>query len=169
MSRCRVLPWLLLLLSASAAVATAAPPPASKYKPEEQARYLADGPDKVLVATRCANCHVAGNFTKFRKNEEQWAETLDDMATNRNAEIPEADYDKILAYLVANYGPGAKLSVNRAPVEELVKMLVISKDEAKSLAEYREKNGQFRNFEDLLKVPGLDAKKLESKRELLVF
>lgn len=159
--------FVLAVFGAAAAVTCLLP--GAGNNAEEQARFLADGPEKMLVARRCANCHTAGNFTKFRKNEDGWAEVLTDMATNRSAEIPDDDYDKIVEYLVKHYGPGAKLRVNRAPVEELGRLLAISKDEAKALAGYREANGAFRSFEDLLKVPGLDGKKLELKRDLLVF
>ena len=137
-------------------------------KPAEQAKFLADGADKMLVARRCATCHAAGNFTKFRKSEEQWGQVMADMI-NRGAEIPDDDYDLIVAYLTSNYGPDAKLSINRAPVEEVGKLLALAKEEAKSLVSHRDSQGPFQNFDDLLKVPGLDPKKLEAKRSLLAY
>jgi competence ComEA-like helix-hairpin-helix protein len=135
---------------------------------EEQVKYLADGPEKTVVARRCAGCHSAGNFTKLRKSEEGWAEVVADMV-NRGAEIPDEDYEAMMPYLVRNYGPASKLNVNRAPLEELGKLLSLSKDAAKALVTYRDAHGPFREFADLLKVPGLDANKLASKRDLVVF
>jgi competence protein ComEA len=137
-------------------------------KSAEQAKYLAEGPEKMLVARRCANCHTAGNFTKFRKTEEEWAQVMADMI-NRNAEIPDDDYDPIVGYLARNYGPDAKLSINRAPAEEIGKLLALSKEVAKSLIAFRDARGPFKDFDDLSKAPGLDANTLEAKRDLLIF
>ncbi|MBM3797055.1 MAG: hypothetical protein FJW31_24090 [Acidobacteria bacterium] len=141
---------------------------AAGNKPEEQARFLAEGEAKMVVARRCANCHTAGNFTKFRKDEAGWEQVMADMA-NRGAEIPDDDYDGIVAYLARNYGPAAKMVINRAPVEEVGKILELSKEQARSVVAWRDAKGVFRSFEDLVKVPGLDARKLESKREMLAF
>lgn len=137
-------------------------------KAAEQAKFLADGAEKMMVARRCATCHTAGNFTKFRKSEEDWEKVMADMV-NRNADIPDAEYDPIVDYLARNYGPEAKLQINRAPFEEIGKLLDVSKDDAKALVGYRDAHGPFKEFADLLKVPGLDAKKLEAGRSLLQF
>lgn len=153
--------WIAAAVAAQLAVAAG-------NKADEQARFMADGEEKMLVARRCANCHAAGNFTKFRKDADAWGEVMADML-NRGAEIPDDDYDKIVAYLARSYGPGVKLSVNRAPFEEIGKLLEVSKDEAKAVVAYREARGPFKEFADLLKVPGLDSKKLESKRDLIAF
>ncbi len=141
---------------------------AAGNKPEEQVRFLAEGEAKMVVARRCASCHTAGNFTKFRKDEAGWEQVMGDMA-NRGDEIQDDDYDGIVAYLVRNYGPSAKLVINRAPVEEVGKLLELSKEQAKAVVAWREANGAFRSLEDLVKVPGLDARKLEPKREMLAF
>ncbi len=141
---------------------------AAGFKAEEQAKFLAAGEGQMLVAKRCANCHTAGTFTKVRKSEQAWEDVMADMA-NRGAEIPEDDYDPIVAYLAKNYGPSAKLHVNRAPVEEIGKLLALSKEQAKAVVAYRDANGAFRTFEDFAKVPGLDVSKIEAKRDLLAF
>lgn len=141
---------------------------AAGNKAEEQARFLAEGEARMIVARRCANCHTAGNFTKFRKDEAGWEQVMADMA-NRGAEIPDDDYDGIVAYLVRNYGPSARVAINRAPVEEVGKLLDLTKDQAKSVVAWRDAKGAFRTLEDLARVPGLDARKIESKRELLAF
>lgn len=151
-----------ILLLPAATLLLAAP-----AKWEEQVRYLADGPERQAVARRCAGCHAAGNFTRFRKNEDAWTEVMADMV-NRGAEIPDDEYEGIIAFLARNYGPSSRVNVNRAPVEELGKLLALSKEEAKSLATYRDAN-PLREFSDFTKVPGLDAAKLQSKRDLIVF
>lgn len=153
----------LFMLSAAAAML-----PAAGNKPEEQARFLADGAEKMVVARRCSQCHAVGVFTKFRKSEEDWEKVMADME-NRNADIPDADYDSIVDYLARNYGPGAKLDINRAPFEEVGKLLDLTKDEAKAVVAYREGHGPFKQLSDLLSIPGIDGKKLEARRDVLKF
>jgi competence ComEA-like helix-hairpin-helix protein len=41
--------------------------------------------------------------------------------------------------------------------------------ESQAIVTYREANGSFKEWRDLLKVPGLDAKKVEAKKEMMAF
>jgi competence protein ComEA len=56
------------------------------------------------------------------------------------------------------------IDVNRASQEELTALKGIGPALAKSIVEYRQKNGLFRNVEDLLQVRGIGTKKLEGFR-----
>jgi len=39
----------------------------------------------------------------------------------------------------------------------------------RAFLEYRDKNGGLKSFDELLKVPGIDAAKAESKKERIIF
>jgi competence protein ComEA len=41
--------------------------------------------------------------------------------------------------------------------------------EAAAIIEYRAKNGPFKSIEDLKKVPGIDAAKIEARKDRLTF
>ena len=58
---------------------------------------------------------------------------------------------------------------NTAPFEELRSVLGLSVEESKAVLSYRKDNGGFKSWEDLAKVPGLDAKKIETRKESIVF
>ncbi|MDR1376157.1 MAG: ComEA family DNA-binding protein [Synergistaceae bacterium] len=59
------------------------------------------------------------------------------------------------------------VDVNRASREELTSLKGVGPALAKNIIEYRQKNGPFRSIEDLLRVKGIGAKKLEGFRDSL--
>ena len=62
-----------------------------------------------------------------------------------------------------------RLNVNKATAIELEAGLSLRRSQAAALIAYREKNGDFKSLDDLKKVPGLDAAKLDAKKDRLVF
>jgi competence protein ComEA len=64
--------------------------------------------------------------------------------------------------------PGAPVDVNRATEEELISLKGIGPVLAKSIVEYRRKNGPFKNVEELVRVRGIGLKKLEGFRDRVV-
>jgi competence protein ComEA len=63
---------------------------------------------------------------------------------------------------------GAIVDVNRATEEELIGLKGIGPVLAKSIVEYRRKNGPFKNVEELVYVRGIGLKKLEGFRGRVV-
>ena len=59
--------------------------------------------------------------------------------------------------------------MNKATAKDLEPALELSTKEAQAIVQYREQNGAFKSLEELKKVPGLDAKKVEAKKERLIF
>jgi competence ComEA-like helix-hairpin-helix protein len=59
--------------------------------------------------------------------------------------------------------------VNTAPMIEFKAVLALTADEASAIVDYRNTNGDFHQLSDLLKVPGVDGKKIEGKKDLLEF
>ena len=52
---------------------------------------------------------------------------------------------------------------------EFKAVLELTADEADAIVAYRDTNGAFHQLSDLLKVPGVDGKKIEAKKDLLEF
>jgi competence protein ComEA len=57
--------------------------------------------------------------------------------------------------------------VNTAMVQDLVKTLDLSEKEALAIVSYRERNTKVKDFEELKKIPGVSAEKLQAKRDLI--
>jgi len=127
---------------------------------------IAQDEGKVIVERACTKCHDLGATTGQRNTKDRWGEIVDEMVA-KGAEITDAEVEKIIGYLSKAYGP--KINVNKASAEELGIALEVPKTAATAIVTYREKNGGVKNLDDLKKVPGLDAKEIDVRKERLVF
>jgi competence ComEA-like helix-hairpin-helix protein len=134
----------------------------------DDAKDLPDGPGKELVAKVCIDCHSAGAFRKQRFSEDEWWDKVGDMV-DRGAKADEKQQSEIVAYLVNNFGPGAKVNMNTAPQSELMVVLGFTADESKALVAYRADHGAHKEWRDVAKVPGVDAKKVEGQKDKMAF
>ena len=83
-------------------------------------------------------------------------------------DLPSADVDAIVVYLAKNF-PVVKVNVNKATAKDLETGLELTSKESEAIVQYREAKGSFKTLDDLKKVPGLDAVKIESKKDRLEF
>jgi competence protein ComEA len=75
----------------------------------------------------------------------------------------------IVEYLSANFKPGGTIYVNKAKAKDLETALELSSADAAALVRYRDEHGSFKTVDDLKKVPGLDAAKIEARKDRLDF
>lgn len=61
----------------------------------------------------------------------------------------------------------SKVNINKANQEELAKLPDIGPKIAEEIIKYREKNGPFKNIEDIKKVSGIGEKKFEKLKDLI--
>ena len=135
---------------------------------EKEAARLPEGPGKEVVGKLCLSCHDSGNFRKSRYSSEEWSDSVADMV-ERGAKGTPAEIDAVVAYLAKNFGPGAPVRINTAPFAEIKVVLGFTVAEVRALLEYREKNGDLKSLEELLKVPGIDPSKAERQRARIIF
>ncbi|HUA63668.1 MAG TPA: helix-hairpin-helix domain-containing protein [Verrucomicrobiae bacterium] len=128
---------------------------------------LPDAPGKEAVEKVCSNCHALAVITQNRGSQRHWEATVDDMVS-RGAEATDEEIEQVVKYLVANFGP-IKININKADAAEIVKALSFSNDEAKTIVDYRAKNGPFKDLDALKAVPHIDAKKLDANKESIEF
>ena len=138
------------------------------FAADESAKHLPDGPGKDAVAKVCGECYATDNIRKLRLSRDDWSDKIGDMV-DRGAEGSEAELSAVLNYLSLNFGPDSKIWVNTAPLTELKSILKLSNEEAQAVIDYRKQNGTFSLWTDLLKVPGVDGKKIEAKKDVLAF
>lgn len=119
----------------------------------------------------CGQCHGVEMAVKLRMSEDRWAGVVDDMVS-RGAQGTQDDFDRVSRYLGKYFGPesaaAGKVSINKASARDLV-AAGIPDDAAALIVSFREKNGSLKSWAELEKIPGLDLKKLEAKKDQLDF
>ena len=152
----------LLCAGAAAWMATVSPAAAQATLP--------DGPGKEQMVKICGQCHEPQRAASIRLTREGWEATIGDMVA-RGARGSDQDFQAILDYLATNFlGEAARpLNVNTATPVELESVLLLLRKEAAAVIAYREKNGLFKSADDLKKVPGIDAKKIDAQKDRLYF
>lgn len=135
---------------------------------EKDGARLPEGPGKEIAGKLCLDCHDSGNFRKARFSSEEWSDAVADMV-ERGAKGTPAEIEAVVAYLAKNFGPDSPVRINTAPFAEIKVVLGFTVAEVRALVEYREKNGDLKSFEELLKVPGIDAAKAEAQRARIIF
>lgn len=123
------------------------------------AQDLPDGPGKETVLKICRDCHDLDTITMENRTNEGWKKTVAKMG-DRGAEGTDEQFEAVINYLTKNFG---RINVNKATAEEIAAGLDFSAKDSESIVEYREKNGAYKNWKDLIKV--VDAAKVESKKD----
>jgi competence ComEA-like helix-hairpin-helix protein len=134
--------------------------------PAQTAVKLPEGQGKELLDKVCSKCHELEGILRSRNTKERWSNIVDEMIS-RGADATDPEIEQIVGYLAKNFG--RKVNVNKAAAGDLVAILSISKEIAAAIVSYREKNGAFKGWDDLKKVPGIDPKPLEEKKDLVEF
>jgi competence protein ComEA len=65
-------------------------------------------------------------------------------------------------------GDVAKVDINRASAEKLTQLTGVGPSHAAAIIAFREKNGPFKEPEDLMQVPRIGQKTFEKNRDLIV-
>jgi competence protein ComEA len=112
-------------------------------------------------------CHSPDAVIGKQGTRQWWQSKVTEML-QESTDIPESDVDTIVAYLAKNF-PIVKINVNKAPAKDLETGLELTSQESEAIVHYREAKGSFKTLDDLKKVPGLDAVKIESKKDRVEF
>lgn len=98
----------------------------------------------------------------------QWEAKVIEML-QEEPEVTAEERAAIIEYLSENFKPGGKIYVNQISAKDLANLLDVSIKDGESIVRYREERGPFKTVDDVKKVPGLDAAKIEAKRDRLAF
>ena len=138
--------------------ATQSAPPAPSEFPQ--------GPYRDIVVKACKDCHPVSQITRRRESRTKWSAIVDQM-TQEGAEIRDDDFEKIVVYLSAVLGK--KIKINDATAEAIADALDIEEETAAAIVKYRADKGPFKEWKDVLKVPGIDAQRIEELKDNLDF
>jgi competence protein ComEA len=130
---------------------------------------LPDGPGKDVTVRACGPCHEARRAASVRLTREGWAAVIEGMQ-KRGAKVSEQEFPVILDYLSTHFLGEAlqPLNLNTASQIDLEAAGGLLRREAAAVIRYREQHGRFKSVDDLKKVPGLDFKKIENRRDAVV-
>jgi competence protein ComEA len=129
---------------------------------------LPNGPGRETVKRICGACHSAENVAGMAKTREEWGSVVGQMVAD-GAQGTEDEFNQIVDYLATNFPATPHINVNTATSKELESALEISTKEAEAIVHYRAEKGSFKSVEQVEKVPGVDAKKIEAKKDRLTF
>ena len=131
-----------------------------------RAQDLPAGKGRDILNTKCNDCHSATRvITAAPKSKDDWQSTVERMM-DKGIEIRPADEQIVVAYLARYFGE--EVHVNAASAKDLQEQLGLSAAEADAIVEARIA-APLKSFDDLGRVPGLDAAKLEPLKNRLVF
>jgi competence protein ComEA len=155
------------------AQAPAKEPVASVAKPGAVATIndFPEAPGRQYVQQICLQCHEPAFLLPQHRSEPDWKRTVTRMS-RKGLGGPQENYDAVAAYMSKYFGPdddATKININRATVDELVAKLGFTKDEAAALVSYREKNGDFREWGDMLVIFGVDGHKIKAAKDKLSY
>lgn len=134
------------------------------------AANLPDGPGKLEAEKLCQGCHDMSQSISLRQDRNGWAATLTRMV-GLGVKATDQELQTLVEYLAQHY-PAEELppvNVNTARAIQLESRLSLKRSEAATILRHRKKHGAFGSLADLLAVPGIDAAKIESKKDRLVF
>jgi competence ComEA-like helix-hairpin-helix protein len=129
---------------------------------------LPDGPGKETFVSVCSLCHMPTAPMGKQWTRQQWESKVTEML-QEEPDVTREERAAIVEYLTANFKPGGKIYINMAKAADLETALDISEKDAATLFRYRAENGEFKTLEDLKKFSFLNAARMESLKDRIVF
>ncbi|PYV39061.1 MAG: hypothetical protein DMG06_24170 [Acidobacteria bacterium] len=131
---------------------------------------LPEGPGRKETERLCQSCHDLARSVSRRQDRDGWRATLNKMVAF-GTRGTDQEFALILDYLATHF-PAEQLppvNVNKAAAIELESRLSLRRSQAAAIIAYRAKHGKFKSIEDLKQVPGVDAEKIEAKKDRIAF
>ena len=154
-----------VLTRSSVSAGQSAAPESAQAHPEFPA---GEGRDTTLRL--CVRCHSPNIILASGQTRLGWENTITKMV-RLGATGEDEDFAEIADYLTKNFPPTTvqKIFVNMAKEDQLVTVLGLSESDAKAIIAYRDKVKGFKSLDEMKQVPDVDTKKLDAKKDLLVF
>ncbi|MDQ6705935.1 MAG: helix-hairpin-helix domain-containing protein [Acidobacteriota bacterium] len=138
---------------------------------QAQSLKLPDGAGKPTVQKVCGTCHGAELVIGRQESREGWGAIVEDMM-QRGAVGTEDELYEVVDYLATNFSPSSpvtKINVNKATAKDLEASLRMPAKQAAAIVQQRGEKGNFKSIDDLRKVPGVDAAKIDANKNRLSF
>jgi competence protein ComEA len=129
---------------------------------------LPSGPGRDTMKKVCGRCHSAENVVGLAKTREEWGALTAEMV-DRGAEGTIDEFNDVVDYLTEHFPQAPRVNVNKATAQDFESALGFSPKEAEAMVGYRDAKGRFKSVQDLEKVPGVDVKKVQARRDRFAF
>jgi competence protein ComEA len=120
--------------------------------------------DKADFEAVCGACHTSSMVSDIR-TEPEWKDTVE-LMVSLGAEGTGAQMEAVMRVLLRTL---TKVNVNTAPATQLALVLDISEASAQAMVKYRADHGKFKSLADLKRLPGMNAVKLDSRKDRVAF
>ena len=153
-----VLIWGLCVAGRAVGAAAQSGAPAA---PQSTTSELPPGEGRDLVITLCSDCHGLKTSIAQRRSLSGWEEIMEFMQ-GRGVGGTEDEQKTVVKYLSHAFG---KVDVNSADSRNLQGVLELTPELAEALIKAR----PYEKLEDLAKIPGIDMKAIEARKDRIVF
>ena len=128
-----------------------------------------DGPGKDVTVRVCGTCHPSARGASVRLTRGGWQNVITKMVA-LGAKGTDEELATVLEYLSTHFkGEAPKpVNMNTAPAIDLESVAGLLRKEAAALIAYRTKHGPCKTLQDLKKIPGVDFRKIDRRRDRLV-
>ncbi|MBI4475650.1 MAG: helix-hairpin-helix domain-containing protein [Acidobacteria bacterium] len=154
-----------MLVSAGNQTPQTVPPPSASEAIHMAAQAERDVIGYATVERMCAPCHGLEPLVAAVRTKEEWDATFTKMR-EAGAQGSELEFQQAFEYVIRNL---SALNVNKATAKEIELWLDESDKVALAIVDARNTSGAFKTIDDLKKVPGIDLKKLEARKDRVRF
>jgi len=120
--------------------------------------------ERAVYEAGCGSCHDTSMADGLR-SEIEWRETIEVMQ-GVGAKGTAEQFAQVLRYLIRTQ---TKVNVNTATAAEIAPVLEVSSAVAEALVKRRAEKGDFKTLDDLKKVAGIDAARLDARKDRVAF
>jgi competence protein ComEA len=132
--------------------------------PRQPSSAPSEAADKADFEMVCSACHTSSMVSDLR-TEPEWKETIEHMVSI-GAHGTDEQMEAVMRVLLRTR---TKVNVNTATAAQLPMVLDFSEATAESLVKYRAAHGDFKTLDDLKRVPGMSAAKIDARKDRIVF
>lgn len=131
---------------------------------------LPEGAGKAETEKLCKQCHEMARSISKRQDRDAWIVTMTRMSAF-GMKSTDKEFAAVADYLAKNFPADEvpKVNVNTATAIQMESGLSLRRSQAAAVINYRKEHGKFTSLDDLKKVPGLDAAKIDEKKDRIIF
>jgi competence protein ComEA len=131
---------------------------------------LPEGAGQQTTVRVCGQCHEAQRAASIKLTRPGWNDEIEKMKA-LGANGTDQEFGQILEYLATNFKGDLDrpVDMNSADAIELESVLSLLRREAAAVLQYRSRRGPFTAFADLKELDPAILKKIDAKRDRIVF